>query len=60
MADCAAAPPLAYLGKLRGWDMQPYPRLTAYADRLRARPSFRRVLDEAEPHWQALLSARAG
>lgn len=51
IADCAAAPALYYanlvhpLGEL-------HPHVTAYLDRLRARPSFARVLQEAEPYFK--------
>lgn len=49
LADCAAAPALWYADKvapMRG----AYPRLAAYLERLTARPSFARVLREAEPY----------
>lgn len=50
LADCAAAPALFYAATL-----QPLPahaaRLRAYFERLVARPSVRRVLDEARPHF---------
>ena len=50
LADCAAAPALFYadtvvpFGETEG-------RLKAYLDRLMARPSFARVLEEAEPYF---------
>jgi glutathione S-transferase len=50
LADCAAAPALYYanmvvpLGDL-------YKNVTAYFERLKARPSFARVLTEAEPYF---------
>lgn len=50
LADCAAAPSLYYADKivpLRG----DFPVLGAYLDRLEARPSFARVLDEMRPWW---------
>lgn len=51
LADCAAAPALYYADLVEsfraGW-----PRLAAYFDRLTARPSFARVLREAEPYRQ--------
>ncbi|HKY81934.1 MAG TPA: glutathione S-transferase family protein [Sphingobium sp.] len=50
LADCAAAPSLFYADKvepMRGG----FPTLAAYLDRLEARPSFARVLEEKEPWW---------
>lgn len=49
LADCAAAPALFYGGVLHPFDG--HPALTAYAERLIARPSFARVLDEARPYF---------
>lgn len=50
MADCAAAPALFYASSI-----QPFPgdhqHLQAYFDRLTERPSFNRVLKEAEPYF---------
>jgi glutathione S-transferase len=50
MADCAAAPALFYAGIL-----VPFPKthaaLAAYFERLLARPSFARVLEEARPYF---------
>jgi glutathione S-transferase len=50
LADCAAAPALFYAGTL-----QPFPddctHLRDYFERLVARPSFRRVLEEAKPFF---------
>lgn len=50
MADCAAAPALFYADTLEpiGAGM---PALTAYLNRLMARPSYARVLEEAEPSF---------
>jgi glutathione S-transferase len=51
MADCAAAPALYYADKvvpLGGL----YPNTAAYLRRLCARPSFARVLREAEPYFK--------
>lgn len=50
MADCAAAPALLYA------DMQEplgeaFPHATAYLTRLKARPSYARVLEEAAPYF---------
>jgi glutathione S-transferase len=50
MADCAAAPALFYAGTV-----QPFPEnlghLRSYFERLAARPSFRRVIEEAKPYF---------
>jgi len=49
MADCAAAPALFYAeGRVPFGDR---PHLIAYLDRLKARPSYARVLKEAEPYF---------
>ena len=50
LADCAAAPALFYANTVVpfGDDAQ---ELSAYLDRLMARPSFARVLEEAEPYF---------
>jgi glutathione S-transferase len=47
MADCAAAPALFYAGMLKPFGERP--RLQAYFDRLLARPSFARAVEEARP-----------
>ncbi|MBR1200213.1 glutathione S-transferase family protein [Bradyrhizobium sp. AUGA SZCCT0240] len=50
LADCAAAPSLFYGGMaLPFGDSET--NLAAYLERLRARPSFTRVLKEAEPYF---------
>jgi glutathione S-transferase len=49
MADCAAAPALFYSGI--PVPFTDYPNVAAYFERLYARPSFRRVLDEARPYF---------
>jgi glutathione S-transferase len=49
MADCAASPPLFYADKIGM--MAAYKNARAYLDRLKARPSFARVLKEAEPYF---------
>ncbi|MEJ0044375.1 MAG: glutathione S-transferase C-terminal domain-containing protein [Rhizomicrobium sp.] len=57
MADCAAAPALFYADKvmpLAGG----FPKTTAYLRRLSGRPSFARVLKEAEPYF-AMFPAEA-
>lgn len=50
VADCSAAPALFYAGTVH-----PFPdgcdRLKAYFDRLMARPSVRRVIEEAKPYF---------
>jgi glutathione S-transferase len=48
MADCAAAPALFYANKVLPFGKHPH--LASYFDRLLARPSFARVLDEAKPY----------
>jgi glutathione S-transferase len=49
LADCAAAPSLHYAEKVHPFRGR-FPALGAYFDRLEARPSFARVLKEAEPY----------
>jgi len=51
IADCAAAPPLFYLDKMAPLRAR-YPNAAAYLDRLKQRPSYARVLQEAEPYMQ--------
>jgi glutathione S-transferase len=51
IADCAAAPPLFYLDKIAPLGSR-YPNAAAYLDRLKQRPSYARVLQEAEPYMQ--------
>jgi glutathione S-transferase len=51
LADCAAAPALFYAGKVQPF-AKTHPRLAAYFDRLSRRPSFKRVLEEAEPYFK--------
>ena len=48
MADCAAAPGLFFIDKMTPLNNQ-YPHLDAYLNRLKQRPSYARVLKEAEP-----------
>ena len=50
LADCAAAPALFYASIVRPFG-DGYPHLTAYLDRLLARPSVRRVIAEARPFF---------
>ncbi len=55
LADCAAAPSLHYADKVQPMAGR-FPTLAAYLERLEARPSFARVLAEAEP-WRHLFPA---
>ena len=48
LADCAAAPALWYGVRNAPLD-RPYPRIAAYLERLKARPSFARAVKESEP-----------
>jgi glutathione S-transferase len=50
LADCAAAPALFY-GNMVAPFGDAHKNLTAYFERLKARPCFARVLAEAEPHF---------
>ncbi|MBR0696510.1 glutathione S-transferase family protein [Bradyrhizobium lablabi] len=50
LADCAAAPALFY-GNMNEPFSDGHPRLAAYLERLTSRPSFARVLKEAEPYF---------
>lgn len=51
MADCAAAPALFYADKVMPIAAD-FPGALALLERLKARPSFARVLAEAEPYFQ--------
>ena len=51
MADCAAAPALFYADRVMPFGTE-RPVCAAYLDRLKARPSFARVLREAEPYFK--------
>jgi glutathione S-transferase len=48
MADCSAAPALFYASMLEPLDASPH--TAAYLGRLKERPSFRRVVEEAQPY----------
>jgi glutathione S-transferase len=48
LADCAAAPALFYANVVR--PLGDHPRLAAYYERLLARPSFARAVEEARPY----------
>jgi len=50
LADCAAAPALFYANTVVPF-AGTQSKLTAYLDRLMARPSFARVLEEAQPYF---------
>jgi glutathione S-transferase len=49
LADCAAAPGLFYTELVHPFT-ETHPRLGAYFERLMARPSFARVVEEAKPY----------
>ena len=51
LADCAAAPALYYANKVQPLGDE-HAAVTAYLARLTARPSFARVLAEAEPFFK--------
>jgi glutathione S-transferase len=49
LADCAAAPALFYAKEVLPFEG--LTNLAAYFDRLKGRPSYARVLKEAEPYF---------
>lgn len=49
LADCSAAPALFYADKVAPFEAS-HPAMWAYFERLKARPSFARVLEEAGPY----------
>ncbi len=51
LADCSAAPALFYANKVLAFETS-HPVTAAYLKRLSQRPSFARVLQEAEPFFQ--------
>jgi glutathione S-transferase len=51
LADCAAAPALFYASTVAPFD-EARRNLPSYLGRLMARPSFARVLEEAEPYFR--------
>jgi glutathione S-transferase len=51
LADCAAAPALFYANTVIPFG-ETHRKLAAYLDRLMARPSFARVLEEAQPYFR--------
>jgi glutathione S-transferase len=50
LADCAAAPALFYANTVAPF-AETHKSLAAYLDRLMTRPSFARVLEEAQPYF---------
>lgn len=50
LADCAASPALFYANEVQPFGDN-HENLAAYFGRLRARPSFARVIDEAQPYF---------
>ena len=50
MADCAAASALFYAARVLPY-ADSHPHLAAYLERLKARPSYARVLKDAEPYF---------
>jgi glutathione S-transferase len=55
MADCAAAPPLFFANLVMPF-AETHKNVAAYFDRLKARPSYARVLKEAKPHLKMFPS----
>jgi len=51
MADCAASPALFYANKVEPFGDK-YPAVKRYHDRLLKRPSFARVIEEAQPYFK--------
>jgi glutathione S-transferase len=51
LADCAAAPALFYGNRVLPFG-ETHQNLAAYLDRLMTRPSFARVVKEAEPYFR--------
>lgn len=54
MADCAAAPAIFYGNRFYGPFRETHPNALAYLDRLMARPSYARALEEAKPFMHLL------
>jgi len=57
MADCALIPSLYYLESLAPFSG--YKNLAAYWERAKARPSYRRVMEEFVPVWEGMINAKA-
>lgn len=53
LADCAAAPALFYSNRIVPLAKE-FPKTNAYLERLKQRPSYARVLKEAEPYFHML------
>ena len=51
LADCASAPALFYGNMVVPFGAE-HKNVTAYLERVKARPSFARVLKEAEPYFK--------
>ena len=51
MADCAASPALFYANKVEPFGDK-FPAVNRYHDRLLERPSFARVIEEAQPYFK--------
>lgn len=54
LADCSAAPALFYGEHFYGPFRDTHPHAMAYLDRLKARPSYARTLEEAQPFMHLL------
>jgi glutathione S-transferase len=53
LADCSAAPALFYANRIVPLSEE-FPKTSAYLARLKERPSYARVLREAEPYFHML------
>ncbi len=56
MADCSAAPALAYCRMVHPFDS--FKNVAAYFGRLAERPSFQKVMQEAEPYLKAFAAPK--
>jgi glutathione S-transferase len=56
MADCAACPALNQVNMMGG--LAKFRHVEAYYNRLRERPSFARVLQEAAPFWAQFAASQ--
>jgi glutathione S-transferase len=57
MADCAVAPPLLYAQRIFPFDG--HANIVSYWERVQSRPSYRKVLAEAQPYLDALNESAA-